>query len=147
MLNSNIKSLLNDVVLLYSKGAITQTIIDQGVEKLKQTKELLQQESVDTETKEMYYYNFRNTLNNVYCEEDGYFPAIYRDVYLSLNTKLNTGTFYFTDDNLYICTVSGQTPENGELPTSTEKGVSFEFGTAKLLWCAKRGKLRLEEVK
>ena len=50
MFNSNIKSLLNDVVLLYSKGAITQTIIDQGVEKLKQTKELLQQESVDTET-------------------------------------------------------------------------------------------------
>ena len=93
------------------------------------------------------YPEIDGKLYNVYCEEDGYFPAIYRDVYLSLNTKLNTGTFYFTDDNLYICTVSGQTPENGELPTSTEKGVSFEFGTAKLLWCAKRGKLRLEEVK
>ena len=64
MLNSNVKSLLNDVILLYSKEAITQTIIDQGVEKLNQAKELLQQESVGTETKEMYYYNLRNTLNN-----------------------------------------------------------------------------------
>lgn len=84
---------------------------------------------------------------NVYCEEEGYFPVGYKDIYLTLNANLSAGTFYFTDDNLYVCTVSGRTPETGELPTSTEKGVDFEFGTAKLLWCAKRGKLRLEEVK
>lgn len=93
------------------------------------------------------YPEIDGKIYNVYCEEDGYFPAIYRDVCLTLNAKLNTGTFYFTDDNLYVCTVSGQAPETGELPTNAEYGVDFKFGTAKLLWCAKRGKIRLEEVK
>lgn len=93
------------------------------------------------------YPEIDGKLYNVYCEEEGYFPALYKDVYLTLNAKLNVGTFYFTDDNLYVCTKEGKTPEAGEFPTSTEPYVDFEFGTARLLWCAKRGKIRLEEIK
>ena len=72
---------------------------------------------------------------------------LYKDILLALNTKLGTGSFYFTDDNLYVCVLEGVTPTDGELPTISEPYKIFEFGTAKLLWCAKRGKIRLEEVK
>lgn len=92
------------------------------------------------------YPGIDGKVYNVYCEEEGYFPMLYRDALLTLNMKLGTGSFYFTDDNLYVCVLEGVTPTDGELPTSSEPYNIFEFGTAKLLWCAKRGKIRLEEV-
>ena len=92
------------------------------------------------------YPGIDGKVYNVYCEEEGYFPMLYRDTLLTLNMKLGTGSFYFTDDNLYVCVLEGVTPTDGELPTSSEPYNIFEFGTAKLLWCAKRGKIRLEEV-
>ena len=93
------------------------------------------------------YPGIDGKVYNVYCEEEGYFPMLYKDILLALNTKLGTGSFYFTDDNLYVCVLEGVTPTDGELPTISEPYKIFEFGTAKLLWCAKRGKIRLEEVK
>lgn len=120
------------------QGGATYKKGDLMVENLKMTR---------TELSIKAYPEIDGKLYNVYCEEEGYFPVGYKDIYLTLNTNLVAGTFYFTDDNLYICTVAGKTPETGELPNNTEKGVDFKFGTAKLLWCAKRGKIRLEEVK
>lgn len=82
---------------------------------------------------------------NLYCTETGYFPQSYSDSALTNNLKLSYGRFYYTEDNLYMSQVNDVvTPETGDLPNHTS-GIAT-WGDASLLWVAKIGKLRVEEV-
>ena len=82
---------------------------------------------------------------NVYCSQSGYFPQMYSDIALTFNQNIQQGTYYFTEDNLYVAlNGSVKTPKEGTLPTHTSG--SAMWGDVQLLWLAPIGRIRVEEV-
>ena len=76
MLSSNVKALISEVVELYSTTPLTQSLIDDGVNKLIKAKELLSiEEGEETQKKEYIHWIF-NPLYPSYLIENAFINAI-----------------------------------------------------------------------
>lgn len=91
MLNSEVKALLNDVVSLYSQEVITQSIIDQGKENLKQAILLLKSQQQPSEpTEEKTTPVTLEELEAIFSQEPEYPELQLREDYdLEVNLKSN----------------------------------------------------------